>query len=181
MKNLLIILFGISLIACSTKNKYEISTYYDAHQKDALLTSIISYIFIAPPYTSMEDRFKPEHREFYHSATSKFSFQKLYVADDGTHYFFLLRPAPRDDEKRGVGGYFKCDKDFRLTGFREAFVTPILKQKEAEERGAFLFDKMVKEDLDKYLPMQTYVEWPNPRTYYDTVAYEWKLIKEMHQ
>lgn len=181
MKNLLIILLGISLIACSTKDRYDVNTYYDAGQKGALLTSIVSYIFIAPPYTRMEDRFKPEHRAFYYSESVKFSFQKLYLAEDGTHYFFLLRPAPRADEKRGVGGYFKCDKDFQLTGFREAFVTPILKYEEAKERGAFLFDKMVKGDLDKYLPMQTYVEWPNGRTYYDTVAYEWKLKKEILQ
>src|SRR5262245_31280742 len=113
MRNLLIILFGISLIACSSKKTYEVDSYYDKGQSDELLTSIISYIFIAPPYVAMPDRFKPQHRDFYYYQTNKFSFEKLYIADDSTYYFFLLRPAPRDDEKRGVGGYFKRGKNFQ--------------------------------------------------------------------
>ena len=169
----------LSLAACNTSDRYDMGTYYNAHEKDALLASIISYIYTAPDYTEMKDRFKPEHRNFYGELTSKFVIKKFYVANDGTHYFFLLRPAPRADENRGVGGYFKRGKNFELTGFREVFVTPLLPTAEAEKRGSFLFEKMVEGKVAEYLKMKSYVQWPNELSKYDTTTYEWKLREDV--
>jgi hypothetical protein len=59
--------------------------------------------------------------------------------------------------------------------FREIFVTPLLLDSVARGRGRFLFDKMVNNDLGEYIKMKTYVQWPNPVSYYDTTTYEWKM------
>ena len=101
--------------------------------------------------------------------------------NNGTHYFYLVRPAPNPKEKRGVGGHFKMGKDFQLTDFCEMVVTPVLPEEEVKGRCAFLFDEMVKGSLDKYLLMESCVQWPNPVSYYDTITYDWKLKPEFEQ
>lgn len=72
-------------------------------------------------------------------------------------------------------------EDYLLNGFREIFVTPTLLEDEALKKGAFLFDEMVKGEIEKDLKMQSYVQWPNEASYYDTTAYEWKLKAEFAQ
>ncbi len=163
------------MVECITKDKYDVGRYYDLAQQDVMLAKIITYIHTAPPYTLMKDRFKVEHKKFYLKLTPKFLFDKFYVSDNDTIYFYVIRPATKIGDNRGVGGYFKMDKDFELSGFREIFVTPVLPEAEIKARGAFLFEKMVKGELDEYLKMKSYVQWPNQASYYDTVVYEWKL------
>ncbi|MBI1766923.1 MAG: hypothetical protein HYR67_00950 [Bacteroidetes bacterium] len=176
MKYLIIVISLLAVAGCSTKQKYDIAKYYDLYQQDSVLTSTVTYLFTAPPYTQMKDRFKDEHRAFYSNLTQKFSFLKYYIAEDGTHYFYIMRPSPRASEKRGVGGYFKMDKNFKLKGFREVFVTPILPEADVKGRCSFLFDEMVNHNIDKFFSMETYVQWPNKISYYDTITYEWKTI-----
>ncbi len=178
MNRLVTVFCFASLIGCSSKDKYDVSRYYDAPEQDKVLASIIVFVFDAPPLTLMKDRFRPEHINYYSSLTSRFSIEKYFIADDGTHYFYLVRPAPNPKEKRGVGGHFKMKNDFQLIEFREEFVTPILPTEDVKGRCAFLFDEMVKRNLAKYLTMESYVQWPNPVSYYDTLTYEWKLKPE---
>ena len=166
------------ILGCSTKDKYDVTRYHGVIEQDSVLASIITYIYTAPVYTSMKDRLKPEHRNFYSSLTPKFSILKYFVAEDGTHYFYVIRPAAKIGDKRGVGGHFKMNHQFQLSGFREIFVTPILPEEELKTRCAFLFDEMVKGNISNYLKMPTYVQWPNEISIYDTSAYEWKLKAE---
>ena len=172
----LLILSAATFSGCSTKDKYDVATYYHKqYERDAVLTSIVSYIFMAPPYTKMQDRFDDKHRGFYSQAAAQFSIVKYYIDEDGTHYFYVTRPGPKQSEKRGVGGYFKMGEHFKLKEFREVFVTPVMPEADIKGRCAFLFDEMVHHNIDKFLPMTTYIQWPNEITYYDTVTYEWKM------
>lgn len=176
MKLVFIILaFVTVLLSCTPKDPYSVSRYYTKQEADSVTASILNYVFIAPPYTLMKDRFEPKHRQFYASQCFKFSLERYFVADDGTHYFYLVRPASRVGEARGVGGYFKMHDPYKLTGFREAFVTPELPTGDVTGRCSFLFDEMVKGDLPKYLSMKSYIQWPNEVSIYDTTAYEWVL------
>ncbi len=165
---------AIILLGCSSGDPYDVNRYYDVKEQYAVLTSIVTYLFDAPPYTKMEDRFKPEHRNYYSGISGRFVLWKYFIAKDGTHYFYVIRPSPKSDEKRGVGGHFKMGEHYELREFREEFVTPILPESEVKDRCAFLFDAMVKGELPKYLEMPSYVQWPNPVSYYDTLSYEWK-------
>ncbi|GHN00259.1 hypothetical protein WSM22_17480 [Cytophagales bacterium WSM2-2] len=174
-----LVIVALAFTACTTKDKYDVARYYDLHQQDSVLTSIVTYIFSAPPYTKMQDRFDPKHREFYSLASSRFSIFKYYISEEGTHFFYVVRPGPTDLQKRGVGGYFKMDKNFGMKGFHEVFVTPILPEAEVKGRCTFLFEEMVNHSIDKYLNMEMYVQWPNKASYYDTITYEWKPVQEM--
>lgn len=166
------------LVGCSTNGHYDAAEYLEKPERDSVLTSIITYIFIAPPYTLMQDRFKPEHRSFYSLANSRFSLEKYFVAPDETHFFYVVRQGPKANEKRGVGGHFKRGNHFELTSFREIFVTPVMAESELKTKGAFLFEEMVKGNIEKYLGMESYVQWPNKISSYDTTTYEWKMISE---
>jgi hypothetical protein len=169
---LLIILFA----ACTSKPKYDPSKYYDLDEQSAVLTSIVSYVFEAPPYVVMKDRFKQEHRAFYKTKAQFFTLEKLFKAEDGKVYFYITRPSPNPKDKRGVGGYFKSNKDYVFSEFRELFVTPILPTEDVKGRCGFLFDEMVKGNLKQYEKMSSYIQWPNEISYYDTLTYEWKII-----
>lgn len=171
---------ALVLSACSVreKDKYDVAGYYDLPRRDSLLVSIVTYIFEAPPYTPMKDRFQDKHRPFYSKASAQFSIDKYYIADDSTYYFYIIRPGGKPSEKRGAGGYFKMDKHFKLKDFHEVFVTPVLPEADVKGRCAFLFDEMVNHNIGKFLTMKTYVQWPNKVSYYDTITYEWKLIPE---
>ena len=73
----------ILLIAsCSVKDRYDVARYHRVMEQDSVLTGIITYIYSAPVYTSMQDRFKPEYRNFYSSLTPKFSISQYFVADE---------------------------------------------------------------------------------------------------
>ena len=74
----------------SVKDKYDVNRYYDVKEQDVELTSIIAYLYTAPTYVSMNDRFKPEHRSYYTTLTSRFKFEKYFIAEDGTHYFYII-------------------------------------------------------------------------------------------
>lgn len=167
----------LALVSCTSKDVYDVNNFYDLKEQDEILTGIVTYIFEAPPYTLMPDRFKPEHRNFYSLASAKFKILKFFIGPDGTHYFYVLRPSSSGN-KRGAGGHFRLDKNLKISDFREVFVTPALPESEVTGRCAFLFDEMVKGKLEPYLKMPTYVQWPNEASYYDTVTYEWKLKPE---
>lgn len=139
------------------------------------MSKIVTYLFIAPPYTAMKDRFEPKHKEFYDFHSQKFTLDKLYVDSHKHHYYLVIRPGSGIDEKRAVGGYFDVADDKQLRNFREAFVTPLLADSVAKERGRFLFDEMVKGKLQSHLTMSSYVQWPNKISYYDSTTYEWKM------
>jgi hypothetical protein len=163
------------LFSCKQPDLYNPNRYYDIQQQNAILTSIITYVFEAPPYTAMKDRFNFEHRSFYLEKTRFFTLQKLYIGSDSIHYFYITIPSPKPLESRGVAGRFKTDKNFRFTYFREEFVTPIMPTHEVTGKCAFMFDEMVKGTLRPYLKMQSYVQWPNEISYYDSITYEWKI------
>jgi len=177
MKRYRLVLIAFVFVACSSKDKYSPDNYYTKDQQASTLANIVTYIFIAPPYTAMKDRFLPEHRKFYTDPTllAKFRLDQYYISNDGMNYFLVLRPGPKVGEIRAVGGRFRRQGNLEVADFREVFVTPILPEKEAQTKGAFLFDRMVKGDVDEYLKMKSYVQWPNAASYYDSTKYEWVL------
>ncbi|HRI78597.1 MAG TPA: hypothetical protein PLR06_03600 [Cyclobacteriaceae bacterium] len=178
MRKVLVIVLCM-LTGCTTRKPYSPAEYLKPAEQNEVLTSIIAYIFVAPTYVKMEERFKPDHRPYYSSLTSRFSLEKYFIAEDGTHYFYIIRPGPSESEKRGVGGHFKMGDQYQLSNFREEFVTPLLPEADVKGRCSFLFEEMISNHLDQYLKMETYIQWPNAISYYDTITYEWKLKIEL--
>jgi len=173
----LVIFILVTLVSCSkSRNEYDPSKYLDEGQQKDALSGIVTYIFSAPAYTAMEDRFKPEHKNYYDSMSQRlFSLDRFYVSDNKRRYYLVIRPGNQQDQKRAAGGYYDVSADKQINHFRETFVTPQLPDSVARARGRFLFDQMVKGSLEPYLKMATYVQWPNRVSYYDSTTYEWKL------
>ena len=70
------------------------------------------------------------------------------------------------------------NKKFQLTDFREEFVTTVMSEQDLKTKTNFLFDEMVKGNINKYIGMKDYVQWPGGIYLYDTAIYEWKLKSE---
>jgi hypothetical protein len=124
------------------------------------------------------DRLDKKYESFYSNEAKKFAIGRYFISDDSTHYFYVIRPARFSSEKeRGVGGKLKLDKNLRITMLKEVFVTPLLSNEEVKIKGDFLFPELEKGNIDKFLKMKTYVEWPDERTEYDTSSHEWIIKK----
>lgn len=178
---LLILLIVTVCISCSLKkDKFSPDTYFDAAERDTVLVGILSHILLPPPYVNGIDRIKPKYHIYYYEQSIKFELDKLFREEKSDKYYFLVyRPGNKPGELRGVGGSFKLDSDFNFKYFREVFVTPILPQAEARKRSEFLFQEMQNNQIEQYLKMKTYVDWPNEISYYDTLSFEWKWRSDL--
>jgi hypothetical protein len=167
---------GLFLIGC--KDKYEVSNYYSGAEQDSILADIITYVYIKPQYADWQARFEPKYRKYYLSHIKDFQFERYFIDESNTHYFYLIRPArgPQGDI-RGVGGFFKLNEVGKITSFREVYNTPIATKQQLESRGAELFKWMIaNQNVNDYLKNPDYIQWPDQITYYDTIQHEW-LIK----
>lgn len=178
---ILLLLISVVMFACQN-NTNKVSKYYSDTERDTLLTNIITYIYTKPTYATNATRFQAQFRKYYVQSLPKFSLENYYIAPDSTHYFFLIRPVGNTLKyRRGVLGKFKLKNDGSLmpTNFEEIVNTPHLEEALVKERGAFLFKELVKTgNLDKYLGMKDYIEWPDARLVYDKNINEWVGAKQ---
>lgn len=177
---ILLLLISVVMFACQN-NTNKVSKYYSDTERDTLLTNIITYIYVKPTYATNATRFQAQFRKYYVQSLPKFSLENYFIAPDSTHYFFLIRPVGNTLKyRRGVLGKFKLKNATADTGslmptdFEEIVNTPHLEEALVKERGAFLFKELVKTgNLDKYLGMKDYIEWPDTRLVYDKNINEW--------
>jgi hypothetical protein len=163
------------LAACQS-NPHKVSNYFNASERDTLLTNIVTYVYQKAPYASNETKFQPQFRQFYVKNLPLFSIENLYQAPDSTNYFFVVRPVGNNAKyRRGVLGKFRLKKGSLMpTDFEEIINTPHLEEATVKERGNFLFKELVKNgNLDKYLSMKHYIEWPDSTLVYDKKNNGW--------
>ncbi|WP_259013947.1 hypothetical protein [Emticicia fluvialis] len=173
MKKSLWIFICLIAVSCQA-DKYKVNHYFDTAQQDTLLTNIVTYIYSKAPQSTNQTRFQPRFRNFYVAALPKFSIENYYIGPDSTHYFFVIRPVGNLPYKRGVIGRYKLGKNLMPTNFEEVVNTPHLDEKLVKERGRFLFKELIKTgNLNKYLTMKHYVEWPDAHLVYDKKLNEW--------
>ena len=164
MKILLTFFLGIILFCgCKTDapSTLDFAFYFSADEQKEVLAKIISYVYIAPPNVSKEDRFLAKHRPFY---------------EKSRYYFYLLRPARNiNDYKRGVAGMFTMDDKGEINFFREFFVTKMIPETEVINFGKIIFDDLIKNKGS--IPMtslrEDFIEFPGIMSQYDTTMYEW--------
>ena len=176
---ILTLLFPFFLYSCNTK-KQQVSDYFSDSQRDSLLTNLITYIYIPAPKATNETKFQAQFRSFYTNNISKFNLQNYYQANDGWHYFLIIRPVAGGTLfKRGVLGKFKLKENSLMpTEFEEVANTPHLKEGIVQERSQYLFQELIKSgNLNKQIPMKQYIEWPDEHLAYDKKKHEWTVIK----
>lgn len=149
--------------------------YYSPSELDSLIVDIVTYIGRKPAHAESHTRFDTIHRAYYQSLAQQFE-MVYYSIDDGTHTFYLLRPARSlQGNKRGVLGSFRIDQNGRITSFREWVNTPVGSDEELLEKGKRLFGAFTKaQNIADFLADTSLVEWPDGRLYYDTLRFEWR-------
>jgi hypothetical protein len=155
------------------------NNYYPKSEQDTILTQLVAHLLIVSEKVPAGDRLNRRYRSFYLNEAKRFSMDKYFISEpDSTHYFYVIRPTTYSNgKKRGVGGKLKLDKELRITYFEEVFVTPLISEQEVKVKGDFLFPELVNGNIDKFLNMKTYVEWPDAMTEYDTSRHEWIIKK----
>ena len=174
MKFTLLIL-SIFFISCQSEPT-NINNYYTVSERDSLLTNINTYIYIKVPGATDSTKWAPQFRTYYKNSLPSFHFEK-YTIENGWHYYFLIRPVGGSDKRRGVIGKFKLkEKSLIPYEFEEAVCTPHLEEELVKERGGFLFKEYIKNgNLDKYLPMKQYIEWPDSTLIYNKKTNNWEV------
>ena len=171
----LVSLLFAMMFSCQSK-KYDVSSYLSDSQRDTLLANIITYVYVKPSGATNSIRFNAQFRQFYVKNLPSFRIEKYCPAADGWHYFLLIRPVGSSaNYRRGVLGKFKLKKDSLMPeAFEEIVNTPHLEEKTVVERGTFLFQELVKKgNLNDYLAMKHYIEWPDATLVYDKKINEW--------
>ena len=179
MKILLTCILGIILFwTCKTDapSTLDFVYYFSADEQKEVLAKIISYVYIAPPNVSKEDRFLAKHRPFYLKESLNFQVIRFFKDGKSCYYFYLLRPARNiNDYKRGVAGMFTLDKNGEINFFREFFVTKMIPETEVVNFGKIIFDDLIKNKGS--IPMtplrEDFIEFPGTMSQYDTTSYEW--------
>ncbi len=183
-KILFLVLSSFGFAACQ-KHTTNIDDYFTAQQKDTLLANVITYIYTPAPHANNTTKYQPQFRSFYTKMLPAFAFQRYYEANDGWNYYFLIRPVGDGSiYKRGILGRFKFKapvgdatdaQTLMPQAFEELVATPHLKEEEVQERGTFLFQELIKDgNLDKYLSMKHYIEWPDASLRYDKHTHTWQ-------
>jgi hypothetical protein len=173
LKNLLIISF-LFLLGCQA-DKYKTSKYYTNSERDSLLVNMITYVYTKAPGATDSTKWEPQFRTFYKNSLPSFFIENYFIAENGWHYYFMIRPVGGSSKRRGVIGKFKLEKgSLKPTEFEETVNTPHLDEEIVRERGSFLFKELVNNgNLDKYLSMKHYIEWPDSTLVYDKKTNNW--------
>ena len=173
------LLILILLVGCES-DQYQTSKYYSEAERDTLLTNIITYVYQKAPGATDTTKWQPQFRTFYKNSLPSFFIQNYFIADNGWHYYFLIRPVGGSEKRRGVVGKFKLEKgSLKPTEFEEIACTPHLDEEIVIERGKFLFNTLVKTGTieAKYLAMKQYVEWPDSSLKYNKLTNNWEPPK----
>jgi len=171
-----IILILLTSVFFSCKKSYNPEKLLTAWQKDSLLTTLIIQMDKLQAGANMNTRFDKEFREGYEQRRKLFSLDQYYIDQDGFHYFMVIRRVPSlyEANKRAEAGRFRRDGNGSITDFEEIFLTPILLDKEAHDKGVILLHEYITTgNIDKFKNDIDYVEFPNLTWTYNKKKQAW--------
>ncbi len=174
-KYLFILLASFMLLACKPDTNNP-AYYFNQAQQDSLVTNMIAFVAENATYSTDSTRFQPEFRSYYAKQLPKYSLVNLTKDPSGTYYYFLVRPVGKlKMYRRGVVGSFTLDSASLMPkNFKEIINTPHLSEDLVLERGAFLYRELVKKgNINEYMVMRDYVEWPDSTLTYNIHTNRW--------
>lgn len=178
-KILIGIFLALVVIACSTKNNYQVSAHLTPQQQDDMMWKIIRYVGRAPEGLTFEERFYKPYDSIYQEQAKLYKFDAYYI-NGNTHYFLVSRKAPSLVDKRvATGGKFVLDDGDKIAAYEEAFRTWKMIPDTLAKREMILFDAFVNgKSLTPYETKNSngveYIEFPDERTYFDKASKQWK-------
>ena len=164
----------------SCHKKDEAAYYFSKNQQDSLLTNIITFVAENAPGSSDSTRFDAQFKAYYVQKNPNFILEKLEKSENGFYYFLLNRPVGHLTQfRRGVVGRFKLKEGSLVPyEFEEVVNTPHLDEATLKVRSAFLFKEYVaKNNLDEYVALKHYVEWPDSTLKYEKKYNRWNFVK----
>lgn len=161
------------------KAQYDVARTFPGGTADTLLADIITFIHKRPAAAVNQDRTDPAFRHHYLQALPQYRMVYHHADTDGTHWFYLVRPARSvDGDRRGVGGRFTIDDRMALVEFEEIFNTPVLPEAELEDKGLALFRELIATgNVTAYMEDRSFIEWPDDRLKYDVERREWRYTE----
>jgi hypothetical protein len=176
---LLLLLITAGFFSCSQKEKYDPIRFLSHKEQKEVLAQIISYVDKLPQGSTYQSRFDDKYKDYFKNRIgSYYNLYRYFVDEENRHYFFVIKTeASLHGNKRGIGGSFKLENN-RIKEFKEVFVTPKIAEQLVKERGEGVFNEMVKQqNINKFIGLKTFVEWPDSTSVYDTVEYRWKALQ----
>ena len=163
-------------LACSEEvDTYKADNYYPNEFIDSLMVDIVTFMGGKPRSADYLTRHDEIHRPHFVEQSRDFHIDRLFIDDDGTHYYYIIRPARHPlGNQRAVGGKFMLDENDKINVFEETFVTQVMDEKELKELGASLFEKLISGDEHLFLNNRQIIEWPDDRCLYDREKNEWR-------
>jgi hypothetical protein len=169
-------IFLLVTIAFSCTKSTGILAYFSEKESQELLVNIATFVFSKAPMATNQTKFNAEFKKYYTEKAKGIHIEKIEQLEDSSYAFFLVRKVGSLIEfKRGVIGKFKLKEGSMMPlEFEEIVNTPHLKEHEVIERGSFLFRKYVEnKNLNEFLAMKQYIEWPDSTLNYDKKNNEW--------
>ncbi|MHA8067194.1 hypothetical protein V7S76_11025 [Aquirufa sp. ROCK2-A2] len=174
MKIFICLLSLVVFAACEPKDSPK--HYLSDSERDSLLVNIITLVAENATYANDSTRFNPEFRSYYVNQIPKYSLEKLEKTGEGQYVFLLNRPVGHLTQfRRSVIGKFQLKEgSLKPENFEEVANTPHLDPETALKRGKFLFKELVlKGNLNEYVPLKHYVEWPDSTLTYQKKWNRW--------
>jgi hypothetical protein len=174
------LILGITLFilfsgACSKKVPYDPVSYYSQEFIDSLMIDIVTYMGRKPKAADYVTRNDEIYRPYYIEHSREFYIDKLFIDNDGTNYYYIIRPARHPlGNRRAVGGKFRLDENMKLKDFQEIFVTQINNEENLKVLGNELFEIFISGEEKQFLTNREIIEWPDDRCQYDFEKKEWR-------
>ncbi len=169
-------IFLLFLFCLSCSKSSDLRKYFSDRKADEVLLNIIRYVYKKPATATNKTKFDLEFLNYYSKQKQFFRIEQIERLKDSTYVFLLIRPVGATTSyKRGIIGRFRLTENSTMpTEFEEIIATPHLKEIDLIERGNFLFKEYIKsQNLNKYLQMKHYIEWPDSTLIYDKKLHEW--------
>ncbi len=180
MKVIWLLIITVFNFSCQSSPDYRPESYLDPLEKDKVLQQIIRYAGKLPEKATDSLKFNNAYDAYYQELASRHQLTHYYASDNGERFFMLQRQAPSLQKKYvAIGGRMRIIESDSLIEYEEVFRTWKMISDTLSQRGALLFDKMVKgESLEPYLTKNSngieYIEFPDDYVYYDKVSRSWK-------
>jgi len=168
------------LLSCTqTAPNYDPAQRLDAVQQKEVLASVIRYAAKLPGKGNLDNRMDSQW-DTYYAEQAEMHRLDLYSRNDNTGdiYLMISRIAPSLKIKRvAIGIHLRMEGD-SLTYYNEVFRTWKMEEDVLAQKGAMLFDLMVKgKDLSPYYPQNSgkeeYIEFPDEHTRFDAKKRVW--------
>jgi hypothetical protein len=176
MRKLTAVLLFIS-VATSCTEQIDAKKNLTDNQYDLYVRAVAPFCIKKPDQISYADRTNPLHSSFYETVVKGTDASIDFFIENDTAKFFFYRYKDLSslyEHYRGLGGYFRTNKNDSILFINLLYHTPRFTQEEMDKKGALLFREMVsKGNVTKYIGNRKYVHTPNADFCYNTKLNRW--------